>query len=82
MGMPSAGRTGLLAACAIVVLYWTENFGRVLLDRTMVIPDRNEIFMPQGAALSLWETLMPFLFVSLIALLSLRNRRRAGAVTN
>ena len=70
-------RVGLFAACVIVALSFLSLFGRNLLFRIVPGEGFSQIALAEGWVTSIWFLLMPFLLVGLIALLALRDRRRA-----
>lgn len=68
---------GLLVACAIVALYWIENLSNPFMARVTPVEDFRQVVIAQAWVSICWATLMPFLVAGLIALLVLRDRRRA-----
>jgi hypothetical protein len=78
--VPISVRVSIFAACAIVALWWGDNlFFHYFLVRTMPIRDYGQFALASGWASFGWGLLMPFLVAGLIAILALRDRRRAEA---
>ncbi len=70
-------RIGLLAACVVAALSFFSLFSRSLLFRILPMESVSQIALAEGWVTSIWFTFMPFLLAGLIAVLAVRNRRRA-----
>ncbi len=77
---PISVRVSILAACAIVALWWGDDLlFHFSLARMVPIQDYAQFAQARGWASLGWGLLMPFLTAGLIAIVALQNRRRAEA---
>ena len=77
-GASKAARVGLFVACIVVALHWIETFANLFMARVITPQGFRQVAMAQGWV-SFWSAMfVPFLIAGLIALLALRDRRRAA----